>query len=340
MVDEKLSKIFFVITLLVFLVLTFLIIKPFFSYIIVGAVLAGAFRPVYKWLTKYFKKESISAWILIAIILIIIIIPTFFVTTKLVGEAGKAYRALSSQSVIENAQVYLSTNFNININLQKVAADIFLTIQKSIFDVAPGIITGIAQILLGLFVMFFVMFYIFKEGDGLYESVKDLIPLKQKYKTNLFKEIELVLKGVLYGQVLTAIIQGSIGGFILFIFGVPNSLFWGFIMVILSFLPIVGTPIVFVPAGIFMIAKGNLISGLLVIILGFVIVTNIDNIIKPKLISNKSKIHPVVALIGVLGGLSLFGFVGIILGPIIIALLNVLIKFYKEDFKTVFEKSS
>ncbi len=337
MADEKMSKIFFVAILLFLLILTFFIIKPFFSYMIIGAVLAGAFSPVYKWLLKKIKKENICASIMIIIILVLIIIPTFFVTTKLVSEAGKAYRAFSNQDFIERAQSFVSSNIGLNIDIQKIASDIFLTIRNSIVDVAPGIISSIAEVLLGLFVMFFVMFYIFKGGDSIYETIKDSIPLKKKYKDNLFSEVELVLKGVLYGQVLTAIIQGTIGGLLLFIFGVPNSLFWGFIMIILSFLPIIGTPIIFVPAGIFMIYQGNIFSGIMIIVLGFLIVTNIDNIIKPKLISSKSKIHPVIALIGVLGGLAVFGFVGLILGPIILALLNVLLKFYKEDFKQVFE---
>jgi len=171
----------------------------------------------------------------------------------------------------------------------------------------------------------------------LYEEIKELVPLRKKYKYKLINETEKVLKGVLYGQVLTAIIQGAIGGLALFVLGVPNSLFWGFIMVILSFLPLVGTPIVFVPASIILIAQGHVISGIILLIIGFVVIMNVDNVIKPKLISSKSKIHPVVALIGVLGGLALFGFVGIIIGPIIIALLNVLLIFYREEFREVFE---
>lgn len=337
MYDEKLSKLFFIGTLLLFIVLTFLIIKPFVSYLVIGAILAGASRPLYKLMLKYIKNRSVCASIMIILILLIIILPVFLITTKLVTEAGRAYRALANEEFLSASQAFLRDNLGIAIDIPKIASNIFLGIQESLIKALPNIITSIADILLGLFVMFFIMFYIFRGGDNIYNDLKEIIPLRKKYKTKLFNETELVIKGVLYGQVLTAIIQGTIGGFFLFIFGVPNSIFWGFIMIILSFLPVIGTPTVFVPAAIFMIAKGNIFSGIMILITGFVIVTNIDNVIKPKLISSKSRIHPVVALIGVLGGLALFGFVGLILGPIILALLNVLLNFYKEDFKEVFE---
>ena len=335
MINERVSKIFFLVLLLAFLLLTFFIIKPFFSAIILGVVLAGAFSPVYKWLLKILKNRSLTAGIMIILVPIIIIIPLFFITTKLVGEAGKAYRALGNEDVLIQITTALDANFGISIDLTNIIKEILITIQEKLIQIAPDVISSIAEVLLGLFVMFFIMYYTFKGGDDLLEEIKDLIPLKKKYKVKLWNEMELVINGVLYGQILTAIIQGGLGGLLLFVFGVPNSLFWGFIMIILAFLPVVGTPMIFVPAGIYMIATGHPLSGILILIIGGVVVMNIDNVIKPKLISARSKVHPVVALIGVLGGLVMFGIVGLILGPIIIALFLTLLRFYAQDFKEV-----
>lgn len=335
MVDDRVQKVFFILLLLIFLVLTFLIIRPFLGAIIIGLIFAGAFRPVYKWLNQHIRNRTLSSAIMVVGIIVIIIIPIFFITTKLVSEATKAYRALGNEAFLTEASLFLHQTLGITLDLSAVARDVFLNIQTHMINIAPDLISSIAEVLLSLFVMFFILFYAFKGGDSFLSDVKELIPLKKHYRIKLLNEIDIVLKGVLYGQVLTAIIQGALGGLLLFAFGVPNSFFWGFIMVILSFLPIVGTPIVWVPAGIYQIASGEPLSGILILIIGGIVVMNVDNLVKPKLISAKSKIHPIIALIGVLGGLALFGLVGIIIGPIIMALFLVLLRFYVQDFKDV-----
>ncbi|RJQ17159.1 AI-2E family transporter [Candidatus Woesearchaeota archaeon] len=331
MAEEKTSRLFFFIILLIFLILTFLLIRPFFGYIVLGIILAIICFPVYQWLVRKIKHENTAAGIMIVLILLLIIIPSFLVVNKLVIETKKAVIGFGNEGAFSSAIDNLEEKTGIDIRVY--VSNIFLTVKNYIISAAPKLITSIAGILLGIFVMFFIMFYTFKGGNQLLEEFKELLPLKKKYKVKLFSETENVIKGVLYGQVVTAFVQGILGWLVLFIFGVPNHLFWGFIMLILAFLPVVGTPLIFVPAGIYMLLHGNITSGMLILILGFTIVMNIDNYIKPKLISNKTKIPPVVALIGVLGGFAVFGFVGIILGPLIIALFMVLLRFYNEDFK-------
>jgi predicted PurR-regulated permease PerM len=142
-----------------------------------------------------------------------------------------------------------------------------------------------------------------------------------------------VITAVLYGQLLIAVLQGLVGGLGFLIFGIENPVFWGFTMGVLSFIPLLGPPAVWLPAAIYLIYAGNLVSGIGLIIYGVVIVMNIDNFLKPKLIGGKSGMHPIVVLVGILGGITLFGFAGFIIGPIILALALLIIKFYNEDLK-------
>ena len=129
-----------------------------------------------------------------------------------------------------------------------------------------------------------------------------------------------------------AVLQGILGGIGFFVVGIPNPVFWGFIMTILAFLPIVGTGLIWGPAGIILIAEGNIIWGIFLLVYGFFIVAGIDNIIRPRIISGKGKIHPIVALIGIIGGLKVFGFLGIIIGPLIAALFITMAEFFYEDY--------
>jgi predicted PurR-regulated permease PerM len=129
---------------------------------------------------------------------------------------------------------------------------------------------------------------------------------------------------------MTAIIQGLLGALALMIFGVSNWVFWGVIMIIMAFLPLLGTPIIWGPAGIGLIMEGHTGRGIGLLIVGATIVMNVDNFIRPRLVSGRTKVHPVLILIGVLGGLQIFGFIGMLVGPLILALMVALIKFYEE----------
>ena len=182
--------------------------------------------------------------------------------------------------------------------------------------------------------MFFTLFYIVRDGETIKKSLSDLIPLNDEYKTKVIEEIDKVTRGVINGQVLTAVIQGIVGGLGFFIFGVPNPIFWGFIMVILAIIPLLGTAMIWVPAGVIGLMSGNYVSGVGILLFGAIIVGNLDNLLRPRLISGKTKVHPVVILIGFLGGLKLMGIIGFIVGPVILAILLTLIRFYNRDLKS------
>ena len=197
---------------------------------------------------------------------------------------------------------------------------------------APDFLGSLTELVLGLFIMFFVMFYLFQGRRRSFDRFRELIPLAPNLKDKLIEEIKSVTWAVVYGQVMTALVQGTLGGVGFFIFGVPNPILWGFTMIILSFLPVVGTSIIWVPAGILLILSGETFRGIGLLLWGGILVMNVDNFLKPRLISGRSNIHPVTVLLGVLGGLKLFGFIGLVAGPLILALLIALIRFYEEEY--------
>jgi predicted PurR-regulated permease PerM len=131
---------------------------------------------------------------------------------------------------------------------------------------------------------------------------------------------------------MTALIQGTLGSLGLLIFGISNWLFWGAIMTIMAFLPVLGTPIIWVPAAVGQILDGNTARGVGLLIYGSVLVINIDNVIRPRLVSGRTKVHPLLILIGVIGGLKIFGFIGMLIGPLILALLVAFIRFYEQAY--------
>jgi predicted PurR-regulated permease PerM len=194
----------------------------------------------------------------------------------------------------------------------------------------PDILSSLADVLLGLFIMFFLMYYAFIDGEKWVYLLKSGLPLEKEHKERLFEKLGSITSAVMHGQFLSAFIQGSLGGLMFFVFGVPNPIFWGAIMIILSFIPLMGTPIVWVPAAIIMLMQGYIWQGIGILIIGSTIVMNIDNIIKPYLIGSRAKISALIVVIGVFGGLKLFGFIGILIGPLLLALLQTVIDLFRE----------
>lgn len=329
--NKTMSKNFFLWSLLVFLILSFIIIRPFLTYIVLALMLAYMFYPIYEKLLSKLKKPALSSTIMVIFLLIIIILPSLFIITKLIFQATSAYLLVTSLPLETYSElIYKFTNTPIDLN--SYVGSLFGQARNFLLDRAPSLIGSITEVVLGLFVMFFLLFYLFIDGKKLYERFANLLPFRENHKKIILDELKSVTYAVIYGQLLTAIIQGTVGGIGLFIFGVENALFWGFIMIILSLIPVVGTPVIWAPIGVLQLINGHIFSGLGILLYGLIVVINIDNIIRPKLIGDKANIHPAVVLLGVLGGLSIFGFIGMFIGPLILAILIVLLNFFSEDF--------
>lgn len=278
-------------------------------------------------LNKKVKKESVASFIMILCILLVLVIPCAFLVTKLVGEATDAYRSfLSYDFQLSNIPLLNSVSPSLVTAAQDTLDSIVRESRDYIITSAPDILGEIAGALLDLFIMFFIMYFAFMHGARWYKIVRESLPLKKDMKKHIFNDLEQVLQAIIYGQFLTAVIQGVVGGLIFFIFGIPNAVFWGFVMILFSFVPFLGTPLIMVPAGLIEIAQGNLVIGIIVIALSLVVVANLDNFIRPYLVSRFAPIHPIVVLVGVFGGLEAFGFAGMILGPLFLALFFTLIK--------------
>lgn len=332
MYGAKVSRYVFIAILLILLYLAFLLVKPFFTYIFLGIILTIAVYPFYAWFSKRIKNKKVSSIIAILLILLIIIIPASLVVSSLVSQADGFLESFDSNYYVEKINGYTMGVFgpraDISDKLNDFIDDIGDIKLGSLFVLAGGV----AETVLGIFIMFFIMYYGFVEGDKWFSKIQSVIPFNKQRREKLVKEIKNVTKGVIYGQIFVAVLQGILGGIGFFVVGIPNPVFWGFIMTILAFLPIVGTGLIWGPAGIILIAEGNIIWGIFLLVYGFFIVAGIDNIIRPRIISGKGKIHPIVALIGIIGGLKVFGFLGIIIGPLIAALFITMAEFFYEDY--------
>ncbi len=305
----------------------FLILKPFLTPVVLACILAYLLHPLYERLAAKWPAPLASV-VIVTLTLIIVVIPALLLLIPLFSEGVGALRVIIDNGVPWELPVFLQ-----KLGFTLPSIDTVLREFITFFNLGSTaeFISSVAEVSLDLFVLLFMLYYLLIGGKQWLEDIKEAVPLSTRHKERLFNDIRDVTRAVIYGQVVTSLIQGFAGGVMLALFGISHALVWGALMVITSFIPILGTPMVWGPIAAWSIAKGHYVAGFGILFVGGVIVMNIDNVIRPYLIGSRARLATPIVLIGVLGGLKLFGFIGLVLGPLILALLKTTLGFYRED---------
>ncbi len=333
--NQKFQNSFFFIILGSVVVLTAFLLKPYLGIIIAAGALAIVFKPIHNKILKSVKqKRIIASLISVLLIILIVLAPLFLISFQVYKEASGLYAGLSSDnfsqfnnliSKVEKTSQRLSPGFSLNLNAQEILSPILNFTVKHL----GGLFSGAAKILLSLSLGLITLFYFLKEGGEIKRYLAKLSPLSSKNNEDIFIALKKTVNASIKGGLLIAILQGfSIGiGFALF--GVPNAALWGAVCVIASFIPGIGIALLIVPAVIYLIAGNNFLMALGFLIWAFGTNAILDYLVGPKL-KKGAGLHPLLILFSVLGGITLFGAMGIIIGPMVISLLTVLLKILPE----------
>ena len=332
--------------------LVFYITRPFLSALITGAIIAYLSYPLYKKTLRYIKNKNFSSLIVAVFIVLILTLPLVIVLGLISKEAYATYISLNQQNLgtnfikvvcrdeswlscrtvksVTNVLPEKNLDYYLQTTIEKITSFIIVNFSK--------FLASIPSILLNFFVMIFVVYYLLKDGELITKRIKNMLPLKESHKQHVLDKFHDVTYAVFYGNISVAILQGILGVIGFLMLGVPSPILWGVVMMLFALMPYFGTAIVWLPAALNLIFIGYLqndnssaIRGVILIFYGILVISSIDNILKPKLIGSKANVHPILVIIGVLGGLNLFGFIGIILGPVMLALLMTFVKIYEEE---------
>ena len=338
---KEISNYAIIILFAIVLYLSFLVIKPFFSAVITSVILAYVFYPLYRKVYRKTRKKNFSALVVSLMIVLLITIPLFFMIGAVTKEVMVMYTmsqqkmsnliSLSTDCPEENilceklrgSSTYIKIIYYINENLEKM---------KSFFLAKTGdILISVPKIVLGIVITLFATFYFFRDGRLITRKLRILLSLKRHHEISLLRQFNDTTRAVLYGYVLLAILEGIIGGIGFWLFGITSPILWGIVMVVLAFLPVIGSAIIWAPAAVFLILGGEVLKGILLILYGSFLVSSISVIVRPKIIGDRAKIHPVLILLGVLGGIGVFGIIGFIVGPLVLALLVTFFEIYQQE---------
>ncbi|MFH0874554.1 MAG: AI-2E family transporter [archaeon] len=321
--------------------LSFMLIKPFAIYLLFAITIVLILNPLYKRIVAIIKNKTFSALIMLFFSILIIIIPFLFVINSLINEAPKVISMIRTSNFftvefIQETSDFVDATTGIEFDLRSAIQSIIYYMLNS----AKNFLFALPNAILGIFIMFFSMFYLFKEGEELASYVRKCLPYPNTNKEAIIEKIKGITRGILYGHIITALAQGIIACIGYYIFGLNAPFFLGVLTTFFAVIPFIGPAFVYIPASLSLIVNAisteqlpMAVRGIGLLIYGIAVISTVDNIIKPKIISDHSKIHPLIIIFGVLGGFQLLGFIGLILGPIIFAVFIELLALYQEDLK-------
>jgi predicted PurR-regulated permease PerM len=324
--------------ILLFVALLCIAVRPFINGIFGALILYVLFSPFYNFLVKKNIGKKLAALIIIFIATFIILIPIVILLTIVAKEVvdltqnpGLLEEILALIGGIANfltgsivGKVYPSLNFASMLDSQ------IPTITSFASNLILGIISELWMFVANLLILYFTFYYLLTQKK-LLKELTETIPFSKKNSQILIQRFKDISFSTVVVSGIIAVLQGFLLGLSFFIFGVKGALFWGFIATILSFIPMVGSPIIWLPTSIILLSKGNYTGGIGILAFG-VFLSTIDNIIRPFLQKKVGNLHPLVTLIGVFMGLSLFGLLGLIIGPLIITYVLLTLKMFKEEY--------
>ncbi len=340
------ARLFFGFITLLVLYYSYLIIKPYLLDIFMALVLFFTARPLYVLLCRGLRGMKILASFITCLILaLVILIPLFTLMSIIANQAlefssqvtkgmqgGELWPWIAAK--IDVFKSYL-TQLNLplppgEINLEQIVKTVVTRASEFVYTNAIGLIKGFTYFFLDLVLVLFIAFFMFLQGDAFIGEIKKLSPLDQAHNEEILRETEVTIKATLWGTVIVAFVQGILGGVGFLIFGLPQPAFWGTVMIPASVIPVVGSAIIWGPAAVYLIFAGHVGAGIGLIVWGGVVVSVIDNILKPILMKGSGSTPSIFILFSILGGLTYFGMIGFILGPLILSFLLSLLRIYQK----------
>jgi len=333
-------SLFFLVLVVIFGFLSFLVLKPYLNYIIFAVILVFLTYPIYKKLKLKTGRKSLSAIILIILMILIVLIPIFYISTTLFFETRNVFQGLTSFNFekLENMEQKISglTGIKLNIteSMEGISIKLGETVVSYVVNNIPQLTKTVANIFVGFTVIIFSMFYLYVDGENLKNQLIEMFPFEKKYRREFSNRMYKIIQSLFLGIFLVALIQGIIAGVGYFLFHIPNPIFWAFVTIVISIIPMLGAPWVYVPLSIFLMYNGSLLAGIGLFLYCFIFVSQSDNFIRTRIVKISCSgcfIHPLAIIFGVIGGVAMFGFVGVIIGPLILAVSMELLKIYNKN---------
>ena len=348
------------IVLAIALYLCWQMVQPFVNVILWATVLAVVFYPLHRRIRERVVNPAGAAIVSTLLVVVLILLPATFITVAVVRElAGAAdslqtgVQKLSDASTIPGLGWVLEKTRGY-VTIDPVEARKFLAERLQVWGAALAastlvVVGGAVGAVVQMVLVVFTLFYMFRDGERIRHSVYDILPLQRIQMHDISSRTRDVIAATIYGVLAISAIQGTLGFLIFWILGIPSPLLWGVVMFFLSMIPMAGAFLVWVPAAAYLALTGAYLKAAILVGWGVLVISSIDNFLSPRLVGRRARLHELLIFFSVLGGLEVFGILGLVLGPVVVAITLALIEMVRQSFKppsetlpeeTVMEKQS
>jgi len=344
-VHEKLERRSFIISLLLVTLAFALLLKPFFTPIFWACAIALIFFPVYRRLVRRFPNwRNLMALLTLLLCMVLVVIPVLLVASTFINEAVGVYQKIQSGQIDLSQQIeQVRSAFPwTNAFFERTGIDLDQLKQRLVggFMSAGGFLAknalALGQNTLNFFVMLGLMlyltFFLLRDGEKLVKLLIRALPLGDEREHLLLAKFAEVTRATIKGNLVVAVTQGTLGGLIFWILGLPAPLLWGVVMTLLSLLPAIGAALIWFPAAIYLYAVGDIIKASVLMVFGFVVISLVDNLLRPMLVGRDTKLPDYIVLFSTVGGLIMFGISGFAIGPLLAALFMAFWEIFMREF--------
>jgi predicted PurR-regulated permease PerM len=315
-------------------------LRPFVDVLLWAAVLVTMFYPVHRRLVASSGRPGVSAAVSTLTVIVIVLLPATFITLAVTNELrgavaglqGLGERLLDPSSPIVGPALAWASQY---VDLERLRSQEFLAERlegwtSAVANRTVGVVGGVVSALVQMVLVVFTMFYLFRDGENMRHALYDVLPLDRQQSHAIVQRTREVVGATVYGVLVIAAIQGSLGMFIFWALGLPSPLLWGVVMFFLSMIPMAGSFLVWVPAAIFLAATGAYTRAVVLVVWGLVVIGSIDNFLSPRLVGSRTRLHELLVFFSVLGGLQVFGVLGVVLGPVVVAITLALVEMVRQ----------
>lgn len=348
--SERFSRYFLLTLVIGVMVLFFSMIKMFLIPIVLASVITTLVYPLYlSILYAVRNRRSLASILCCFFLLIVFLVPVFLVIQAVSVEAAGFF-----QSAEQRAREWVSSGRGglllrlqqhpwvqrlelDQLNWQQTMTDVFASTGTVVATIISKTSGGAFYFVANVFVTLFICFYFFRDGEALLKLFRRLIPLSERYIDAMIFRFVAVSRATIKGTAVIGLIQSTLGALTLWVFGVGSPFLWFVVMLVLSFIPIVGAWLVMHPAAIIQILLGNYWQGIGIFVVTVLLISTVDNVIRPRLVGQFSGLHDLIIFFSALGGIKMFGPLGVLVGPVIAAFFVTLVEIYAEEFSSHLE---
>jgi predicted PurR-regulated permease PerM len=313
-------------------------LQPFLNVLLWAAVLVVVFMPVHRRINRRLGSPSLSAALSTLLVVITILGPATFITVAVLGELGKVtlttaqvQKVILESHLVQRAIGWISPY----VDLQQFQSP-GLLLQRvqgwsgALANSTVGVVGGVASTVVQTLLVVFTMFYLFRDGDAIRHAAYDILPLEREQARDIVTRTSEVVAASVYGVLVISAIQGTLGGIVFWALGLPSPLLWGVVMFFLSMIPMAGAFLVWAPAAAYLAFSGDWGKAVFLTAWGVLVVGSIDNFLSPLLVGKRTRLHELLIFFSVLGGLQVFGVLGLVLGPVTVAVTLALFEVVRQ----------